>query len=66
LFSHLQFHALKDLLILLLGSRAVLAEVFFAFIPDMRAQNDARRPASADVFGFGAGGFKLAPVVRLK
>lgn len=65
-FSHLQFHALNDLLILLLGSFAVLDDVFFAFMPDIRAQKEARRPASAFVFGFGAGGFKLAPVVRLK
>ena len=65
-FSHLQFHALKDLLIRLLGSLAVLDEVFLAFMPDIRAQKEARRPASAFVFGFGAGGFKLAPVVRLK
>jgi len=29
------------------------------------AQKEARRPASALVLGLGAGGFKLAPVVRL-
>lgn len=32
----------------------------------MRAQNDLRLAASLGVFGFGAGGFRLAPVVRLK
>lgn len=32
----------------------------------MRAQNDFFRPASAFDFGFGAGGFRLAPSVFLK
>jgi hypothetical protein len=64
-FPHLQFHALNDLLILLLGSRAVAGDVFLAFMPDIRAQKEARRPASAVVLGLGAGGFKFAPVVRL-
>ena len=50
----------------LLGSLAVSAEVFLAFMPDIRAQNDLRLPASALVLGLGAGGFRLAPVVRLK
>jgi len=50
----------------LLGSLAVLAEVSLDFIPDIRAQNDARLPASVFVFGLGAGGFKLLPSVRLK
>jgi hypothetical protein len=50
----------------LFGSLAVLADVSFDFIPDIRAQNDLRRDASFAVFGCGAGGFKLAPVVRLK
>jgi hypothetical protein len=53
-------------LIRLFGSLAVLDEVFFAFIPDMRAQNDLRRAASLGVLGFGAGGLRLAPVVFLK
>jgi hypothetical protein len=36
-------HALRDLLIRLLGSLAVLAEVSFFFIPDILAQNDFLR-----------------------
>ena len=31
----------------------------------MRAQNDLRRAASLGVLGVGAGGLRLAPVVRL-
>ena len=50
----------------LLGSLAVSAEVFLAFMPDIRAQNDLRLPASDLVLGLGAGGFRLEPVVRLK
>jgi len=56
-----QFQALNDLLIRLFGSLAVLAEVFFFFIPDILAQNEAFRPASSLVLGFGAGGFKFMP-----
>ncbi len=37
----------------------------FATTPAMRAQKDFLRPASALVFGFGAGGFRLLPVSRL-
>jgi len=48
-----------------LGSRRVLAEVSFSFIPSIRAQNDAFRPASALVLGLGAGGFRVPPVSRL-
>lgn len=48
------------------GSFAVLVEVFTFFIPSMRAQNDLRRAASLGVLGVGAGGLRLAPVVRLK
>ena len=44
-----------------LGSLAVFDDVFFAFIPFIRAQNDLRRPASFSVFGFGAGGFRFIP-----
>jgi len=65
LINQLQFHALNDLLIRLFGSLAVFALVRDRFIPSMRAQNDLRRPASAFVFGFGAGGFRLDPVVLL-
>jgi hypothetical protein len=43
-----------------------LDEVFFAFIPDMRAQKDFRLAASLGVLGSGAGGLSLAPVVFLK
>ncbi len=39
--SYQQFQALNDLLILLSGSLAVLAEVSFFFIPFILAQNDA-------------------------
>jgi hypothetical protein len=66
LVKHQQSHALSDLLIRELGSRAVLADVFLAFMPSILEQNDLRLPASAVVLGFGAGGFKLAPVVFLK
>ena len=48
------------------GSLAVLAEVLARFIPSILAQNDLRRAASLSVLGFGAGGFRLEPVVRLK
>jgi len=49
------------LLIRLLGSFAVLADVFTRFMPSIRAQNDLRRAASFGVFGLGAGGFRLSP-----
>ena len=52
-------------MIRLLGSRAVLAEVSFSFAPSMRAQKDAFRPASALVFGLGAGGFSVPTVSAL-
>ena len=48
-----------------LGSRLVFADVSFSFMPSIRAQNDAFRPASALVFGLGAGGFRVPPVSRL-
>jgi hypothetical protein len=58
LWSFQQFHALNDLLILLSGSFAVLLEVFFAFIPFIRAQNDLRRlPSFVPALALGAGGF---------
>jgi len=56
-FSSQQFHALKDLLMRLFGSFAVLDEVIFFFIPVIRLQNDFLRPASFSVLGLGAGGF---------
>ena len=49
----------------LLGSRAVFALVSLAFIPFILAQKLALRPASALVFGLGAGGFRLPPVALL-
>jgi hypothetical protein len=58
-------HALNDLLILLLGSFAVLELVSFAFMPFILAQKEALRPASALVFGLGAGGFRCPPVALL-
>jgi hypothetical protein len=48
-----------------LGSLAVLAEVFFFFMPSMRAQNESRRAAAfgdAAACFFLTGGFKLPPV----
>ena len=48
------------------GSLAVLAEVLARFIPSILAQNELRRAASLLVLGFGAGGVRLEPVVRLK
>jgi hypothetical protein len=50
----------------LFGSLAVLLDVFLAFMPDIRAQKDFRLAASLGVFGSGAGGLRLAPVVFLK
>jgi hypothetical protein len=47
------------------GSRAVFALVSLAFIPFILAQKLALRPASALVFGLGAGGFRLPPVALL-
>ena len=49
----------------LFGSRAVFADVSFAFMPFILAQNDLRRPASFFVFGFGAGALRFPPVARL-
>ena len=43
MYSYQQFHALKDLLMRLFGSLAVLAEVNLDFIPFMRAQKESRR-----------------------
>lgn len=66
--THQQSHARSDLLILLFGSRAVLAEVLRRFIPSMRAQNDFLRAADfGDRFAsaFFTGGFKLPPVALL-
>ncbi len=41
-FHDQHFHALRDLLILLLGSLAVFSEVSFFFIPDILAQKESR------------------------
>jgi hypothetical protein len=53
------FQARKDLLILLFGSLAVLAEVSFFFMPDIRAQNDFLRepPSGWGAFNPGFPGF---------
>ena len=63
--NHLQFHALRLLLILELGSRAVLALVSFFFIPFIRAQKDFFLLAADFVLGLGAGGFKFPPLALL-
>jgi hypothetical protein len=55
-------------LILLFGLFAVLAEVFFAFIPDILAQNDFLRAADLGDFlasAFLTGGFNVPPVAAL-
>jgi len=56
-----QSHARKDLLIREFGSLAVLEEVSFDFMPSILEQKLFFLPASAVVFGFGAGGFKFIP-----
>ncbi len=43
------------------GSFAVFSLVSFFFIPDILAQNDFFRPASASDLGCGAGGFRFMP-----
>ena len=43
------------------GSFLAFSPVSFSFIPDIRAQKEAFRPASFSVLGCGAGGFKLCP-----
>jgi len=53
-------------LILLLGSLAVLEDVRLDFIPSILEQKDLRLAVSLGVLGLGAGGLRLAPVVRLK
>jgi hypothetical protein len=60
-----QFQALRDLLILLLGSRFFSGLVSFAFIPFILAQKEALLFLSASVLGLGAGGFRLPPVALL-
>lgn len=52
-----QFQALSDLLMRLFGSLAVLLDVFFFFMPFIRAQKDFLRALSFSVFGLGAGFF---------
>jgi hypothetical protein len=52
------------LLILEFGSLAVLLEVFFAFIPHIRPQNDLRRAADLGDFlasAFFTGGLRFIP-----
>jgi hypothetical protein len=56
---HQHFHRLREALARSAGPDA------FATTPDILAQKDALRPASALVFGFGAGAFKFDPVSRL-
>jgi hypothetical protein len=64
----LQSHALKDLFIRELGSRAVLEEVRLDFIPHIRLQKDLR--LAADLGDFLAspaltGGLRFPPVALL-
>jgi hypothetical protein len=61
----LHFQARRDLLMRESGSRAVFALVSFAFMPFILAQKLALRPASALVFGLGAGALRLPPVALL-
>ena len=52
----------------LFGSLAVLDDVFFFFMPSMRAQNDLRLAADLALLAASAfltGGFRLPPVDRL-
>ena len=60
-----QFHFRKDLLILLLGSLAVLADVLLFFMPSIRAQNDLRRLAALLPF-FNFEGFVVTAVFNLE
>jgi hypothetical protein len=60
-----QFHFRKDLLILLLGSLAVLADVLLFFMPSIRAQNDLRRLAALLPF-FNLEGFVVTAVFNLE
>jgi hypothetical protein len=49
------FHARNALLILLLGSFAVSAEVFFFLCPFIRAQKESRREPPSGCGGFNPG-----------
>ena len=57
--AHPHFHLLSDALARSAGPLALRTTPF------MRAQNDFLRPASALVFGLGAGALSLLPVARL-
>ena len=57
--AHPHFHLLSDALARSAGPLTLRTTPF------MRAQNDFLRPASALVFGLGAGAFNLLPVARL-
>jgi hypothetical protein len=60
----LQSQARKDLFILEFGSRAVLADVSFDFIPHILEQKDLRRPAALGDFfasAFFTGGLRFIP-----
>lgn len=62
--THQQSHFLNDLLILLLGSRAVFSLVNSRFIPSILAQNFLRLAASAGLFfacSFDTGGLRFIP-----
>jgi hypothetical protein len=65
---HQQSHFLRLLLILLLGSPAVLEDVFLRFMPSIRAQKDFRLPADLverEASSRLTGGFRFPPVARL-
>ena len=64
-FGYLHFQALKDLLMREFGSLAVLELVSLLLSPFILAQKEALRPASAFVFGLGAGGFRCTPCALL-